>query len=131
MTATPESFKIAWMDSLKAQPTLVAVVGKEIRETEYQSTDWLYPNVRVALEFHPSIIRCGPDDADVDIEVYSEEKSSKEADHIASLIYSLYQGKPFESNGIKFSTVIVRKVTKPERTIFSWVVVVKVFCQGV
>lgn len=131
MTATPESFKAAWIESLKAQPTLVALVGQEIRETEYQATDWTYPCVRVSLEFRPSINRCGPDDATVDIDVYSAEKSSKQAAHIASLIYELYHGTPFEKAGIKFNTVIVREVTKPDRSIFAWVTTVKVFCQGV
>ncbi len=131
MTATPETFREAWIADLKAQPTLVALVGKEIREVEYQSTDWTYPCVRVAVDFKPSLNRCGPDDGDIDIEVYSAEKSSKEASHIASIIFELYHGIPFEANGIKFSTVIVREVTKPDRSIFAWKTVVKVFCQGV
>ena len=131
MTATPETFKDAWIASLKSHLTLVALVGDEIREVEYQSTDWNYPAVRVALEFRPSINRCGPDDANVEIDVYSEQKSSKQATHIASLIYSLYHGVPFEINGIRFSTVIVREVTKPDRSIFAWMIKLKVFCQGV
>jgi hypothetical protein len=131
MTATPTTFREAWIADLKAQPAIVAIVGEEIRETEYQSTDWLYPAIRISLEFIPSINRCGPDDANVEIDCYSEQKSSKQASDLASLIYSLYQGKPFESAGIKFSTVIVRKVEKPERNIYAWMVKVKIFCQGV
>jgi len=131
MSATPETFKEAWIANLKTRTTLVALVGDEIREVEYQSTDWVYPNVRVALAFRPSINRCGPDDADVDLEVYSAEKSSKQASHIASIIFDLYHGHPFTANGINFSTVIVREVTKPERSIFAWLTTVKIFCQGV
>lgn len=131
MTATPETFKAAWIANLKSKPTLVALVGEEIREVEYQSTDWVYPCIRVAVGFKPSINRCGPDDGEVDLEVYSAEKSSKEAAHIASEIFTLYHGHPFEQSGIKFSTVIVREVTKPERSIFAWMVNVKIFTQGV
>lgn len=131
MTATPETFKAAWIANLKSKPTVVALVGEEIREIEYQSTDWVYPCIRVSVGFKPSINRCGPDDGEIDLEVYSEEKSSKEAVHIASLIYELYHGLPFEQNGIKFSTVIVREITKPDRSIFAWLTTLKVFCQGV
>ena len=133
MTATPTKFREAWITDLKAQPTLITMVGRadRIKENEYQSTDWVYPAVRVSLEFIPSINRCGSDDANVEIDCYSEQKSSKEASDIASLIYELYQGKPFEANGIRFSTVIIRNVAKPEKDIFAWMVKVKIFCQGV
>lgn len=131
MSATPETFKAAWIANLKAQPTIVALVGEEIRETEYQSTDWVYPCIRVSVAFKPSINRCGPDDGEVNLEVYSEEKSSKEATHIASELFTLYHGKNFTQNGIKFSTIIVREVTKPERSIFAWLTTVKIFAQGV
>jgi hypothetical protein len=131
MTATPETFKAAWIESLKAQPTVVALVGDEIRETEYQANDWVYPCIRVSLSFKPSINRCGPDDADVDVDIYSAEKSSKQAVHIASIVYELYHGHPFEKAGIKFSTVIVREITKPDRSIFAWLTTVKIFAQGI
>lgn len=131
MTATPTTFREAWISDLKSQPTLVSFVGQEIREIEYQATDWVYPNIRVSLEFLPSINRCGPDDANVELSVYSEEKSSKQASDIASEIMTLYHGVPFEANNIKFSTVIVRKVSKPDRSIFAWLVKVEIFCQGV
>lgn len=131
MTATPETFKAAWIANLKSKPTLVALVGEEIRETEYQSTDWTYPCIRVAVGFRPASIYCGPNDGEIDLEVYTDEKSSKEATHIASEIYLLYHGHPFEQNGIKFSTVVVREVTKPERSIFAWLTTVKIFAQGV
>lgn len=131
MTATPTTFREAWIADLKSKPTLVALVGEEIRETEYQSTDWAYPNIRVAVAFKPSINRCGPDDGDVELEVYSAEKSSKQATDIASEIYSLYHGKPFEAYGVRFSTVIVREVSKPDRSIFAWMVKVTIFAQGI
>lgn len=126
--STPETFKASWIADLKSQLSLTSLVGDEIRETEYQSTEWVYPSIRVSLTFRPSINRCGPDDADVEIEVYSEEKSSKESVHISSLIYELYHGKPFQKLGIKFNTVIVREIVKPDRTIFAWMSKVKIYC---
>ena len=129
--ATDETFKTAWIESLKGQASLVALVGNEIREIEYQATDWIYPNIRVAVEFIPSINRCGPDDANITIECYSAEKSSKQSAHIASVVQQLYHGHPFTSMGIMFNTVIVRKVHKPVRSIFAWMTQVDIFCQGV
>lgn len=133
MSATPETFKSAWIASLKAQPTLTALLSAtgEIKETQWQGTDFDYPAVRVALDFMPSINRCGPDDAEVEIEIFSAEKSSKQAAHIASVIFELYHGHPFTSNGIMFSTVIVRKVHKPDRDVYAWMSKVVIFCQGV
>src|SRR5688572_13842075 len=122
MTATPTKFREAWIADLKAQPTVVAAVGgaDRIKENEYQSTDWVYPAIRVSLEFLPAAIYCGPDRANVEIDCYSEQKSSKQSSDIASIIYELYHGKPFEINGIRFSTVVVKSVEKPERSIFAW-----------
>ena len=133
MTATPETFIEAWIDDLKSQPTITSLLcsPKEIREVEWQGSDFCYPNIRVAITFRPSINRCGPDDADIEIEVFSAEKSSKQATHIASVIVGLYHGHAFESAGIKFNTVVVREVTKPERSIYAWMVKVKIFTQGV
>lgn len=129
---TPETCKAAWIANLKAQPTVPPLFATdEIREIEYQASDWTYPCARVAITFRPSINRCGPDDAEVEIACYSAEKSSKQSVHAASIIEQLYHGHPFSQNGIRFSTVIVREVTKPNRGIFAWETTVKVFCQGV
>ena len=133
--ATDETFKSAWIASLKSKSTLTSLLlipgSDEIREEQYQSTQFQYPAVRVAVDFRPSINRCGPDDGDIEIEVFSAEKSSKQAAHIASVIYQLYHGHPFTSAGIMFNTVIVRKVHKPVRSIYAWVSKIDIFCQGV
>jgi hypothetical protein len=133
--ATDETFKAAWIASLKSKPTLTALLlspgATEIRETQWQGSDFDYPAVRVAVDFMPSINRCGPDDGDITIEVFSAEKSSKQATHIASVIQQLYHGHPFTSAGIMFNTVIVRKVHKPIRSIYAWMVKIDIFCQGV
>lgn len=132
MTATPETFQSAWIADLKAQPTIVSLLpggtGDEIREAEWQGTDFDYPNVRVGLDFIPT--ECGPESADVLIEVFSDEKSSKDAAHIASIIYELYHKIPFTRNGVRFSTVIVKKVERPNRSIMAWNAKVHIFAQG-
>ena len=132
MTATAETFKAAWIANLKSKPSVITPVPvNEVKETEYQSTNWTYPCIRVAVEFLPSSNYCGPDDANIEIEVYSEEKSSKQAVHIASMIQEEYHGHPFSQGTTKFNTVVVKKVAMPDRTVPAWMVKVQIFCQGV
>jgi hypothetical protein len=132
MTATSETFKTAWIADLKEQVNVIAPVPvDEVKEFEYQSTDWTYPCIRVAVEFIPSSNYCGPDDANIEIEVYSEQKSSKQSVHIASMIQAHYHGHPFTQSPTRFNTVVVRKVEKPNRDVPAWVTRVHIFCQGI
>lgn len=131
MSLNKESCKAAWISSLKSQPSVVSIVGDEIRECEYQSTSWTYPAVRLDVDFKPSINGCGPDNAYVSIYCYTAEKSSKQSEHIASLIEDLYHKKPFTQNGHMFSTVVVQDVSKSMRSIYAWETLVTIFCQGV
>jgi hypothetical protein len=133
MGATSETFKDAWISNLKAQSNIVSLLSdpKEIRETEWQGSDWTYPCIRVAVEFIPSSNYCGPDDANIEIEVYSEQKSSKQSVHIASMIQAHYHGHPFTQSPTRFNTVVVRKVEKPNRDVPAWVTRVHIFCQGI
>ena len=133
MTATPETFQSSWIANLLSKSSITALLGspREVREIEWQGTDFDFPAVRVGLDFMPSIERCGPDDAEVIIEVFSDEKSSRKATQIASLIYTTYHGKAFTQNGVRFSTVIVREVERPDRSIYAWQRNIKIFCQGI
>jgi hypothetical protein len=131
-TMTPILFQKAWIADLKTRTSLVALSSNfplEIREAEWQGTDFTYPNIRVSLDFMPT--QCGPQDADIYLEVFSDQKSSELATIISSKLVELYHNKPFTSNGIHFSTVIVRKVTHPDRSIYAWVSKVHIFCQGI
>lgn len=131
MGLTSESCKSAWITNLKTQVLLTDIVGQEVREEQYQATDWTYPCIRVCVDFKPSINRCGVDDAYLDIICYSAEKSSKQSVHLASLIQTLYHGKNFSQDGHMFSTVIVLDVSKPMRSIWAWETTVKIHAQGV
>lgn len=132
-TVTPLLFQEAWIADLKSRTQLTSLHSNfpnEIREAEWQSTDFIYPNIRVSLDFVPN--QCGPDNADVYIEVFSEQKSSKQVTTIASKILELYHNHPFTSNGIHFSTVIVRKVSNPDHSLpYAWMSRVHIFCQGI
>lgn len=131
MSLNKETCKAAWIANLKTRPSLTAIVGDEIREIDYQATDWVYPCVRLDVDFKPSINGCGPDDAYISIFAYSDEKSSKESAHIASLIEDLYHKINFTQDGHMFNTVVVTDVSKSTRSIFAWETLVSIHCQGV
>jgi hypothetical protein len=111
MSGTPETFQSAWISSLKSKTAITSLLAnaREIREIEWQGTDFDFPAVRVGIDF----------------------KSSKKATQIASLIYTTYHGKAFTQNGVRFSTVIVREVERPDRSIYAWQRNIKIFCQGI
>lgn len=133
MTVTMENVQADWIASLKSKSEIYAFLSsgtnQEIRECEYQSDKFSYPNIRVGVDFKPSIEGCGPDDADVYIEIFSDEKSSKKVLHIAGLVQTAYHKQPFTINGRRYSTVVVRRHLSPDRSILAWVVKVPIFVQ--
>lgn len=114
--------KAAMLAYLKSLSTVVALLSgsKEIKEAQWQGTEFVYPAIRVSLDYRPSINGCGPDDADFTIEAFSEKQSSLEADTISGTMANLLHKHPFISNGMKFPTVIVTKIQKAERSIYGW-----------
>ena len=91
-----------------------------VKEAEWQGTDFAYPGIRIGVDLRPSINGCGPDTADINIEAFSEKKSSLEADTITGTLAVLLHKKPFTSDNIRFSTVVVKEVLKAEASIYGW-----------
>lgn len=120
--ADQETTKAAWIAYLKTKTALVALLNSslQIKELQWQGDEFLYPAVRVSVDYMPSINGCGPDDILVDIDIFSEEKSSKQAVHIGAVLQGILQKKPFTQNGLKFSMVWVEKIDKPVRDPLAW-----------
>lgn len=119
-----ETLQEAWIAYLKAQPTVVALLtnggATQIKESQFQGTDFFYPAIRVYIDEFPNAVPCTPETIEVYIDVYSEEKSSKQARHIAAALEALLKKTQFTQNGIKFPMVWTRKVTHPVRDIYAW-----------
>ncbi len=118
-----EDTQVAWIAYLRSKPqvtSLLAGGANEIKELEWQGEVFSYPNIRVSVDYYPSVNGCGPDDFDLYIDVFSEEKSSKQAVHIAEVLQNLLHKKPFTQSGVKFPMVWVKKVDRPDRDIFAW-----------
>lgn len=128
---TVDEVQAAMVAYLKSKPAVTSLLPdtKEIRESYWQGTDFSYPNIRVCVDFMPSINGCGPDKADITLESFSEEKSSRQAELLSSAMTKLLHKHPFSvtiqlpnqsSTTVKFPIVVVAKTDKAERSIFGW-----------
>lgn len=123
-----ETTQAAWIAYLKSKTQLVSLLDSslQIKEQQWQGDEFKYPAIRVAVDYFPSVNGCGTDDIDVMIDVFSEEKSSKQAAHIAAVLQSILHKHPLSQNGVKFPMVNVQKIQKPFRDIFAWKVSVPI-----
>lgn len=132
---TSDVLQAGMIAHIKSQTSVVALLtaggtgAQEVRECEWQSTDFKYPNIRVSVDLFPTINGCGPDKANFLIETFSEQKSSLEAETIASTMAKLFHKHPFSvtvtmpnqsPTTLKFPIVVVTEVMKAERSIYGW-----------
>lgn len=110
---------LAYIKTQTSVTSLLNAAG-DVKERQWQGVDFVYPAIRLSLNFYPSINGCGPDRAEVFLQAFSEEKSSDETQLITSALEVLLHKKPFTSNGIKFPVVVVKEVSRPQRGIFAW-----------
>jgi hypothetical protein len=117
----------AWISKLKANTNITALVSAtEIREDLWKGTDFSYPNIRVKLgnltPQNPSA-NCQIFKSEVSILVFTEQKSSKQADDIAGVVATEFWGKSFTINGVRFSGIVLDALVPaivPERDVNSW-----------
>jgi hypothetical protein len=94
----------AIIDRLKHNVALLAALtdADEIREAQWQGTEFVYPCVRVALGTQvPSIAGCELYSISFSISAFSELESSKEANEIAYLVSEALE-TPFTFGTVKF-----------------------------
>lgn len=101
----------AIVSALKANAPLVAVVGDEIRESQWQGTEFAYPAVRIDLENLRSTGRggtCTTTNSTVPFSVvaFSEDASSQQADQIIGLVVGALLDHQLTS--VDFSSGFVR-----------------------
>ncbi len=84
-------------------PEFPTGTSSEIREDQWQGTEFDYPNIRVRMISNipttddPS---CSIATITVSIMVFSQEYSTQEADRIAGIISTYVSGKTFVSSGV-------------------------------
>lgn len=107
---TNSQHQAAWVAYLKSIPATISPVPVvEVREASWKGDVFTYPNIRV----RPVSITPDPNPncpitiGDIAIDVFSEEKSSKECDDIAGAIANYLHGRKFSQSGVKFAGTTV------------------------
>jgi hypothetical protein len=117
-----EKFKTAIISELKSRTVVTSLFSSAlaIREVQWQGDDFEYPNVRVRVISNEPFGNTCYHNLQVGIQVYSEEKSSKEAEHISGIIAKdLHDNNCFAQNNIALIlrlTNIVPALRLDERT---------------
>ena len=109
---------------LKLQSVITAQLlpagALEIREDQWQGTDFVYPNIRVRLLTNvPASGNCNYSTVTLEIQAYTEDASSFHADMISGIINGVLNKRSFVSNGVHFSlstTNLVPAIRKDTRT---------------
>ena len=115
---TVDEVQIALVEHLKADVALVALLStsSQIKETQWQGTEFTYPAVRVENDVLPSIDGCSPDGVEITVYSLSETKTSKQCSLIAAEISRLLHCKTFSgTNGVKFLSVKVTRIPYPKQ----------------
>lgn len=95
---------------LKTITTLIAELtafdssADEIRENEWQGTEFVYPNIRVRMIRNipdGDTADCNGSQVEVGIMVFTQDYSSLEADKIAGIISSSLHGKTYIANNVE------------------------------
>lgn len=104
-----DEIQAALISKLKATAAIVAELttagssSTEIREDNWQGTEFEYPNIRVRMiSNNPTgdLAECSVCKFSVSIMAFSESYSSLEADKIAGIISTSLNGKSFTASGI-------------------------------
>lgn len=117
---TPDEVQVAFIEHLKADATLVALLGSadKIKEVEWQGAEFTYPAVRVENDVLPDNTApyCYPDNVNITIFCMSEKKSSKECQLVMKEVATYLHGHPFNAtNGVKFVFIRVNKMPYPKQ----------------
>lgn len=97
-----EVIQAAIIAKLKTLAPFGVVASTEIRELEWQGDSFTYPNIRVELEdntpYYDEQLRCGIQRVEFSVYVFSEQRSSKEASQIKTLLTNALVGDGFSNS---------------------------------
>ena len=94
----------ALVSKLQGEATVLAELSDtdEIREDQWQGTEFSYPAIRVRMISNKPLknSNCDQSSIGVGLQVFSEYASSMEADRIAGIIDTALHDKPFSQDGL-------------------------------
>ena len=89
---------------LQAETTVLVELSDtdEIREDQWQGTEFSYPAIRVKMISNKPLVASGCDQTKISVglEVFSEDASSMQADRIAGIIQDALHDKPFSQGSL-------------------------------
>jgi len=94
--------------------------ANEIREVQWQGSDFTYPNVRVRVRELTPFADCGLGTIACHIYVFSEDASSKEADEISGIIANELHEKHFSSSGVMYNLWVTDVISAIRQDIRTW-----------
>jgi hypothetical protein len=99
---------IAWMKSKPLITSSIPAGATEIREDQWTSPEFTYPNIRVKMMPIIPILspNCDVSRAEFDILIHSIEASSLQAETISAGIVNQMHNKRFTQNSIQFVSVL-------------------------
>lgn len=102
---------------LKDYTNLTALLANngQIKETQWQGSDFVYPAVRVENDIMPEKDGCSPDAVEIFVYVMDEAKSSKRCSQVAAQVCHAMHNKNFTSETVKFIGVKVTKASYPRQ----------------
>ena len=107
---------------LKANASIItAVTADEVREDQWQGTDFVYPNIRVHIisNVPDRGADCNKATVDVSFLVFTEDDTSRHADRIAGIINTVLHDVNFLQSGLRFTlhtTNLVPAIRSDTRT---------------
>jgi hypothetical protein len=116
---TVDEVQIALIEHLKKDTKLVALLGTpdQIKETEWQGAEFVYPAVRVENVVKPNVVYCSPDNVDITIFCLSEKKSSKQCSLVAAEVADYLHNTRgiLATNGVNFVFFRVASIPYPKQ----------------
>ena len=103
-----DQIQAALIAKLKANTTIVAELASsaDIKEDQYQGTEFNYPGVRVQLNSNEPLTQdanCPHTRIGLSVLVFTEDDNSLEADRIAGIIHNELHAQQYTINGIAIS----------------------------
>jgi len=119
-TSDIQSHIVAYLKS-KTAVTDYLDSADEIREDQYQGTEWYYPCVRVRMISNtPNGSRPCSHTAEFGVQVYSETQSSAEADEIAGIIANELHSKSWKGSSLHLSVHVTNIVPALRADMRTW-----------
>lgn len=108
-------FQAAVIELLKSDGTVTGSVGVEVREDNWQATNFVYPCVRVTGPTIGSTIGTCTNAVSFEVYTFSNEPSSKGCALLTDIVIKALEEKTLHSTHLNTSRIYITRVLSPKR----------------